>query len=48
MIYFNQKAAIGEGVLVHSKANGQGLPCDNWEAFEDRLKQAIEARTKKQ
>ena len=49
-IFFNQKTATkdGKGVMIHSKANGQGYPYQDWKSFEDRLKAAYDANAKKQ
>ena len=46
-IFFNEtKAQKTGGVLVHSKANGQGYPYQDWPSFEKRLKEAVDAQKK--
>lgn len=49
-IYFNQQDAPAEdaknGVVVHSKAKGQGYPYTDWKGFDARFAGAVTANTK--
>ena len=41
-IFANSKGpAEAGGILVHSKANGQGIPSKAWQEFEKRLDEAV-------
>ncbi len=49
-VFFDQQSVPADkkgGVLVHSKANGQGMGYDNWPAFEQRVQEAITAHDTK-
>ena len=41
IIYFNSQKAdkSAKTVNIHSKEKGQGIPSDNWDAFESRLEE---------
>ena len=41
-IFANSKGpAETGGILIHSKANGQGIPSKGWDAFDTRLDEAV-------
>ena len=43
-IYLDSKDASGEGILVHSKQNGDGFPRDNWDKFLERVTAGLEGK----
>ena len=48
-VFFNKKGIPADkkgGILVHSKTNGHGMGHYNWDAFEQRVQEALQAHEK--